>query len=75
MNIDQDLKRMEYIMLRLRTNKGINLKEYEKMGDIKELFARAEEFIVSGHLRKIGSFLRATEKGFLILEMITKKLI
>ncbi len=75
MNIDQDLKRMEYIMLRLRTDKGINLREYGKMGDIKELSARAEEFIVSGHLRKIGSSLKATEKGFLLLEMITKKLI
>lgn len=75
MIIDQDLKRMEYIMLRLRTNKGINMKTYEKMGDAKELSARAEEFILSGHLRKIGNSLRATEKGFLILEMITRKLL
>ncbi|MCX6733584.1 MAG: radical SAM family heme chaperone HemW [Candidatus Peregrinibacteria bacterium] len=75
MHIDQDLKRMEYIMLRLRTNKGISLREYGKMGDVNKLSARAEEFIVSGHLRKIGNSLKATEKGFLLLEMITKKLI
>ncbi len=75
MRIDKDLKRMEYIMLRLRTNKGINLREYEKMGDVKELSARAEEFITSEHIRKTGNSLKATEKGFLILEMITKKLI
>ena len=75
MEIDQDLRRMEYIMLRLRTSEGLDLKEYQKIGNVKELLNNAKNFLPSGHLRKRNGLLVATEKGFLILEMITKKLI
>lgn len=81
--IDADLKRMEYLMLSLRTNKGIELEKYAKFGDTKELLKNAKAFLKSGDLKKSSSgsgaaernFLTATEKGFLILNVITEKLI
>ncbi len=75
MAIDQDLKRMEFIMLRLRTNKGMNLKTYAQMGNVKKLLKDAAPFIESGHVKRLGNSLRATESGFLILETITKRLL
>jgi oxygen-independent coproporphyrinogen-3 oxidase len=75
MPIDHDLRRMEYIMLRLRTHEGVNLKRYAEMGDVAKLLERAKTFIVSGHLQKLRGHLRPTESGFLILEMITGRLI
>ena len=75
MAIDPDLKRMELIMLRLRTCEGLDLKQYAKLGDEKELLRQAKDFITSGHLRKRDGVLIATEKGFLILETITKRLL
>lgn len=78
MEIDRELKRMERIMLRLRTIEGLDLEKYKKEFDedaLKEILAQASEFLKSRHLQKLGGFLRTTEKGFLILEMITKKLI
>lgn len=79
--IDDDLRRMEYIMLSLRTNRGINLKKYEKFSgaNISTILTTASSFIASGHLKKIGrgdtASLIATEKGFLILDKITRDLI
>lgn len=76
MEIDADLKRMEYIMLRLRTNTGIDLKTYAALGgDIKKLFKNAEPYIKTGDLKKSGRRLFATEKGFLITERIVERLI
>ena len=75
MKIDADLKRMEYIMLRLRTREGIDLKEYGRLGDAEKLLKNATSYIKTGHLKKRGSILAATEKGFLILEKITQMLI
>ncbi len=75
MDIDPDLRRMEFIMLRLRTNKGMNLKTYARMGDAKKLLENAAPFIESGHAKRLGNFFRVTESGFLILETITKRLL
>lgn len=75
MKIDADLKRMEYIMLSLRTNKGIDIGVYEKLGNFDELIKNAATYIKSGHLKKTAGRLVATEKGFLILETITRALI
>ncbi len=75
MAFDPDLKRMEYIMLSLRTIEGLDLKKYEKMGDVKELLNNAQTFISSKHLHKKAHKLKATAKGLLILETITQKLI
>lgn len=78
MKIDHDLRRMEQIMLRLRTIEGLDLKKYEMefgADALRELLASAADFITSKHLKKGRDYLRATEKGFLILEMMTKRLI
>lgn len=75
MPIDGDLKRMEYIMLRLRTHQGIDLEKYGALGDTEKLLKNAATYIKTGHLKKRGNILSATEKGFLILEKITQGLI
>lgn len=75
MQIDADLKRMEYIMLSLRTNTGIDLRTYARLGNAKELLKNAEPYLKSGHLKKIGGRLVATEKGFLVTERILERVI
>ena len=75
MAFDPDLKRMENIMLRLRTNIGMDLKAYAALGDAKKLLQNAAPYIESEHLKKTARRLRATEKGFLILDTITRALI
>lgn len=73
--IDAELKRMEYLMLRLRTHEGIDLAWYETFGSVTELLKDALPFQKSGHLKKIGNRLASTEKGFLIADELTKMLI
>jgi oxygen-independent coproporphyrinogen-3 oxidase len=75
MGIDEDLKRMEYLMLSLRTNAGINLKKYAKLGNVKELLKNAAPYLKTGQLKKIGDRLFATEKGFLVTERILERVI
>jgi oxygen-independent coproporphyrinogen-3 oxidase len=76
MKIDAELKRMEYIMLGLRTNRGIDFGEYIKLGgDKTELLENALKYTKSGLLKKSSTHLKATEKGFLILDSIIKVLI
>ncbi len=75
MPIDADLKRMEHIMLRLRTRAGLNLRTYRMLGDAVKLLKNAETYLHTGHLKKRGNALAATEKGFLILEKITQSLL
>lgn len=80
MPIDADLKRMEHIMLSLRTHRGINLKTYgglsgAGLGSVDELLKNAETYVASGHLKKTDDVLAATEKGFLIVDKITRALI
>jgi len=76
MEIDADLKLMEYIMLRLRTNTGIDLKTYAALGgNIKKLLESAEPYIKTRDLKKSADRLFATEKGFLITERIIERLI
>ncbi|MEK7524350.1 MAG: radical SAM family heme chaperone HemW [Patescibacteria group bacterium] len=75
MPIDADLKRMEYIMLSLRTHRGMDLEWYKNFGDIKKLLQNAETYKKSGHLKKTANRLIATEKGFLILDQITQTLL
>ncbi len=76
MTIDAELKQMEYIMLRLRTSEGMNLKTYATLGgDVTELLKNAAPYIKTGELKKRANNLFATEKGFLISERMTEKLI
>lgn len=76
MTIDAELKCMEYIMLRLRTSEGINLKAYAALGgNTAELLKNAAPYIKTKHLKKRAGRLFATEKGFLISERIIERLI
>lgn len=76
MAIDADMKRMEHIMLRLRTREGVDLNAYATLfGNTKELLKNTAQYIKSGHLKKSGRRIFATEKGFLILDGITRRLI
>lgn len=67
----------DFILLALRTSNGIPLAEFgHRFGEKKELILSrsAEEWIVSGHLINDDNRLRASTKGWLILDLITKKL-
>lgn len=74
--IDKELERLEYIMLRLRTAEGINKREYQKrFKNYNFLEKKAESYIETEHLIKDKTGLRANEKGFLIIDYITKNLL
>ncbi len=74
--IDPELKKMDYIMLQLRTHNGIDLKKYQqKFGDFAELHQKARPYLETGQLQQTKSRLHASEKGFLILDRITRDLI
>lgn len=76
MELDPELQRMEYIMLHLRTSKGIIKQEFEKkFQGFENLYQRAQTFLESGHLCFQKQCLKATEKGFLILDKITRDLL
>lgn len=74
--IDQELHKLEYIMLHLRTHKGITQKDYQqKFGDYDALKKKAESYLKSRHLTGGKESLKANEKGFLILDRITQDLL
>lgn len=74
--LDVEEKKLEYIMLHLRTHQGINLMEFEqRWGEKHQLLKRAETFLETKHLKINGQFLQATEQGWLILNKITKDLL
>lgn len=78
MEIDKELKRMEDIMLSLRTDQGLNLKEFsEKFGknEYEKIIAKADTYLKSKHLTLTKNIIIPTEKGFLILDKITTDLI
>ncbi len=75
-NLDEEEKKLEYIMLHLRTREGIDLAEFEKKwSEQKELLERAATYVETGHLVRKDQHLRATEQGWLILNKITKDLL
>lgn len=74
--LDKDLQKMDYIMLQLRTHKGINRTEYEKKyTDYADLYSKAEQYKATGKLVADQKGIRASEEGFLILNKITNDLI
>lgn len=74
--LDQELQKLDYIMLMLRTSNGINLKNYKKKyKDIATLKTKAKPYLSSGLLKQNKNRLFATEKGFLLLDLITKDLL
>jgi len=73
--LDPELKRLDYIMLNIRTTIGINLVKYEKkFGESEKLIKNAKPYLKSGMLAKKGMKLAATDKGFLFIDRITKDL-
>jgi oxygen-independent coproporphyrinogen-3 oxidase len=76
MPIDDELHRLEYIMLHLRTAEGIWREDYEKcFGGFEELREKARNYVESGHMTVDVKRLRASEKGFLILDKMTNDLL
>ena len=74
--IDPELHHLEYIMLHLRTVQGISKKDYQRsFKDFQTLLKKALTFIESGHLIYDNKNLYASEKGFLILDKITRDLL
>lgn len=73
--IDTELQKLDYIMLQLRTAKGIERRSYEKrFSDYDKLVQKAATFIASGHLQLQKDALQPSEKGFLIIDKITRDL-
>ena len=74
--LDEELRKMDYIMLQLRTHKGINRTEYQKKySDYEALLAKAEQYHATGKLLTDDAGIRASEEGFLILDAITRDLL
>lgn len=78
--LDSDLKRMDYIMTRLRTAQGIDINDYcRKFGTTDNLIEKAAPYIESGLMLKTTAQdktgLILTEKGFLLLDRIIDDLI
>ena len=68
----------EYIMLMLRTNKGINTIEYKKrFGKLlsKNFFDKAKLYESNGYIKIDGNSIRLTEKGYLLSNTIIADLI
>jgi len=74
--IDKELDRSEFILLSLRTAQGIHKKSYQsKYKNFDQLLKKAQTYFESGHLIKTKTGLAPTDKGFLIIDHITKELI
>lgn len=74
--LDPETQRLEHIMLSLRTSQGINKKQYQtRFGDIENILTQAKEFIETGDLIEDVNTIHASEKGLLIVDTITKKLL
>lgn len=75
--LDKDTERMDFIMLSLRQAKGINLNKYRmRFGNQKtsEILKQAANYSVE-YLKISDTKIAATEKGFLILDKITRDLL
>ena len=70
--------REEMILTRLRTSRGLNLKEFaDRFGEkeIKRLLQNAQGFITQGKLQKTDDFIRFTDAGFSVSDSILVSLI
>ena len=74
--IDDEVHRMDHILLQLRTHRGIDLKNYKRLfGENEDLQKKAGAYISSMQLIIEKDHLKATEEGFLILDRITEDLV
>lgn len=68
----------EYIMLMLRTNRGVDTKEYKELfGSLppKSFFDKAKLYETHGYVKTDGNSVRLTEKGFLVSNTVIADLI
>ena len=68
----------EYIMLMLRTNKGVNASEYENLFNLKltnNFYRKAQIYEKLGYIKIDDNSIRLTEKGFLLSNAIIAELI
>jgi len=76
LHLDSELKKMDYVMMCLRTNRGINKSEFrKKFGNINQLLQNAEPYIESKKLINNSTNIRISQKGVLILDKIIDDLI
>lgn len=76
LHMDTELKKMDYVMMKLRTNRGINISEYIKnFGDINPLLQNAKPYIRSKKIIINSKNIRISQKGILILDKIINDLI
>lgn len=76
--LDQDTQRMDYIMLRLRTNEGIQLKDFEsKFGltELNTLSKKAKSLDLPIQLIVNDNQIALTNEGMLFADQIYQKLI
>ena len=76
--LDQETQRMDYIMLSLRQNSGLDLNSYKKIaGEIEtaKLIKSALPYLEQKKLTLIDNSIKPTEQGFLIIDKITKDLL
>lgn len=76
--LDSDTQQMDYLMLHLRTSQGIDLAQYAQKfspNSHRELLVKSLPYTAQQDLSVEKNHLRATEKGFLILDKITKDLL
>lgn len=68
----------EYIMLMLRTDKGINVKEYKAMFNTTltdDFYEKVKKYEKLGYVKSDDNSIRLTEKGFLLSNAIIAELI
>lgn len=76
--LDTDTERMDFIMLNLRKAEGLDLKKYsDKYGEIsaQEIIKKAQPYSKSKHLNLTTKNIQPTNKGFLIVDKITRDLL
>lgn len=75
--LNEEELREEYIMTRLRTSKGLNLLDFEKIfgkKDAEILIKKTGKYLNSGFLKKFNDNLSFTDKGFRISDSIISSL-
>ena len=73
---DENEREDEYVMLRLRLSDGVDALEFEREFG-KDLFSRYDfdKFIKSGHMKKTGSKIAFTQKGFFVSNYILSSIL
>lgn len=77
-SLDPETSRMDFIMLSLRTKKGLNIDLYKEKyhsEELTKLIKKAHPFLMNGQLKQTKKKLYLTDKGMLFADQIYKALI